>query len=74
MGCEMLAHTFTGTSVRSMLGLEDERAVFERYRDQRRRVRESLMPDPCAEPNGSSSGVRPDDPPGGVARPRATAS
>ena len=45
-GLEMLAHTFTGTTVRSVLGLEDERTVFERYRDQRRRVRESLMPDP----------------------------
>ena len=45
-GLEMLAHTFTGTSVRSALGLEDERTVFERYRDQRRRARENLMPDP----------------------------
>jgi radical SAM superfamily enzyme YgiQ (UPF0313 family) len=46
-GLKMLAHTFTGTTVRSMLGLEDDRAVFERYREQRRRVRESLMPDPA---------------------------
>src|SRR4029077_20920861 len=36
-GLEMLAHTFTGTTLRSLLGLEDERAVFERYRDRRRR-------------------------------------
>ncbi len=72
-GLEMLAHTFTGTSVRSALGLEDERTVFERYRHQRRRVRENLMPDPLLA-NGSSPGVRPDDLPGGVARPRATAS
>jgi anaerobic magnesium-protoporphyrin IX monomethyl ester cyclase len=38
-GVEMLAHTFTGTSVRSILGLESERAVFERYRQERRRAR-----------------------------------
>jgi hypothetical protein len=43
-GVEMLAHTFTGTSVRSILGLEDERAVFERYRVERRRAREYV---PC---------------------------
>jgi anaerobic magnesium-protoporphyrin IX monomethyl ester cyclase len=44
-GLQMLAHTFTGTTVRSILGLEDERTVFARYRDQRRRVRDSLLPD-----------------------------
>ena len=63
----MLAHTFTGTSLRSVLGLEDERTVFERYRDQRRRVRESLMPDPSPA-TGSSSGGRPTDLPGDMAR------
>ena len=35
----MTAHTFAGTSVRSMLGLEGPRAVFERYREIRRRER-----------------------------------
>jgi len=35
----MLTHTFAGTSVRSLLGLEDERAVFERFRQHRRRQR-----------------------------------
>ena len=35
-GLDMLAHTFTGTTLRSVLGLESERAVFERYRQQRR--------------------------------------
>ena len=44
-GLEMLQHTFTGTTVRSLVGLEDERAVFERFRDDRRRRRESLLPD-----------------------------
>jgi radical SAM superfamily enzyme YgiQ (UPF0313 family) len=38
-GLKMLAHTFTGTSVKSILGLEDERAVFERYRASRRHHR-----------------------------------
>jgi hypothetical protein len=35
-GGEMLAHTFRGSSWRSMLGLESERAVFARYRELRR--------------------------------------
>ena len=41
-GLAMLAHTFAGTSMRSLFGLESERAVFERYRQQRRREREYL--------------------------------
>jgi hypothetical protein len=32
----MLSHTFAGSTLRSALGLEDERAVFARYRDRRR--------------------------------------
>ena len=39
-GLKMLAHTFTGTTLKSMLGLEDDRAVFERYRASRRQFRE----------------------------------
>jgi anaerobic magnesium-protoporphyrin IX monomethyl ester cyclase len=35
----MTAHTFAGTSVRSMLGLEGPQMVFERYRKIRRRER-----------------------------------
>ena len=35
----MLVHTFAGTSFRSLLGLETERRVFERYRHARRRAR-----------------------------------
>jgi radical SAM superfamily enzyme YgiQ (UPF0313 family) len=35
----MMAHTFAGTSVRSILGLEDDRAVFARYRAIRQRQR-----------------------------------
>jgi len=37
----MLAHTFAGTTLRSLVGLDDERAVFERYRAQRRRERDA---------------------------------
>ena len=32
----MLSHTFAGSTLRSALGLEDERTVFARYRDRRR--------------------------------------
>jgi len=35
----MLTHTFAGTSVRSILGLESDRAVFSRYRSIRRKQR-----------------------------------
>jgi radical SAM superfamily enzyme YgiQ (UPF0313 family) len=41
-GLEMLAHTFTGSTLRSLLGLESARAVFERYRDRRRRDRDAM--------------------------------
>jgi anaerobic magnesium-protoporphyrin IX monomethyl ester cyclase len=36
---QMLAHTFAGTTFKSMLGLEGARAVFARYRELRRRQR-----------------------------------
>jgi radical SAM superfamily enzyme YgiQ (UPF0313 family) len=38
-GLSMLTHTFTGSTLRSALGLESQRAVFERFRQQRRRER-----------------------------------
>jgi radical SAM superfamily enzyme YgiQ (UPF0313 family) len=41
-GAAMIAHTFRGSSIRSMLGLETEQAVFERYRSIRRRERDYL--------------------------------
>jgi radical SAM superfamily enzyme YgiQ (UPF0313 family) len=45
----MMIHTFAGTSLRSMLGLEGDRAVFARYRERRRQERKSYtIPD--AEP------------------------
>jgi radical SAM superfamily enzyme YgiQ (UPF0313 family) len=37
---KMLAHTFRGSSIWSMLGLEDERKTFERYKAIRRAERE----------------------------------
>jgi anaerobic magnesium-protoporphyrin IX monomethyl ester cyclase len=46
-GARMLAHTFRGTSWRSLLGLETSRAVFRRYRALRSRERQYLdWPDP----------------------------
>jgi hypothetical protein len=49
-GLQMLAHTFTGTTLRSILGLESARRVFERYRRSRLKERESMRLDaPIAE-------------------------
>lgn len=46
-GPRMLAHTFRGTTWRSILGLEDARTVFRRYRRIRSREREYVdWPDP----------------------------
>ena len=46
-GRRMLAHTFRGTTWRSMVGLESARTVFRRYRAIRGREREHLdWPDP----------------------------
>src|SRR5579862_7405775 len=39
-GWKMLLHTFRGSSLRSLLGLENDRKVFERYREIRRAERE----------------------------------
>lgn len=39
-GWKMLAHTFRGSSIRSALGLESEKKVFERYRAIRQAERE----------------------------------
>src|SRR5262245_35794849 len=40
-GLDMLTHTFTGSTLRSALGLESQRAVFDRFRAARRRAREA---------------------------------
>jgi hypothetical protein len=39
-GWKMLAHTFRGSSIRSVLGLENDKKVFARYRAIRRMERE----------------------------------
>jgi hypothetical protein len=39
----MLAHTFAGSTLRSMLGFESDRAVFERFRQRRQHERLSLL-------------------------------
>jgi radical SAM superfamily enzyme YgiQ (UPF0313 family) len=39
---EMLAHTFTGSTIKSALGLERQEQVFERFRAERRRERHRL--------------------------------
>ena len=41
-GLAMLAHTFTGTTVRSLLGLESQQRVFERFRQRRRQERNDM--------------------------------
>jgi radical SAM superfamily enzyme YgiQ (UPF0313 family) len=48
----MLAHTFTGTTIRSVLGMEDASAVFARFRAARRAARDyvRLRPDEAAAP------------------------
>jgi anaerobic magnesium-protoporphyrin IX monomethyl ester cyclase len=53
-GLKMLAHTFAGSSLRSALGLEDEKAVFARYRRQRR-VERAVYRWNAAEPEASNS-------------------
>jgi radical SAM superfamily enzyme YgiQ (UPF0313 family) len=62
-GREMLAHTFAGTTMASMLGLEPERAVFERYRRLRQQEREAAAirfdDDPGVAAPGEPAGLRP---------------
>jgi anaerobic magnesium-protoporphyrin IX monomethyl ester cyclase len=41
-GAAMLMHTFRGSTLRSLIGLESDRAVFARYREMRRVEREYL--------------------------------
>jgi anaerobic magnesium-protoporphyrin IX monomethyl ester cyclase len=40
---QMLAHTFTGTTMRSALGLEPQQAAFERFRIARRKERDGMI-------------------------------
>jgi radical SAM superfamily enzyme YgiQ (UPF0313 family) len=55
-GAAMVAHTFRGSSWRSMLGLEDARAVFARYKAIRRAERDYLPS--VTSPGTPAPGVR----------------
>jgi len=57
-GLRMLAHTFAGTSWRSMLGLENDHVVFERFRHRRRDERRRLVNLGDAAAVSSSDDVR----------------
>jgi radical SAM superfamily enzyme YgiQ (UPF0313 family) len=58
-GWRMLAHTFAGTTIRSMLGLESERAVFERFRAARRSERDYVRVEaPVFPPASSADGLQ----------------
>src|SRR5262249_4339633 len=52
-GRKMLAHTFAGSTLRSMVGLESERKVFERYRAARRRERDYFRSEQAPRPDHS---------------------
>jgi hypothetical protein len=55
-GRRMLAHTFRGTSWRSVLGLEGSRDVFRRYKQIRAKEREYLdTPDPLPPGTGTDT-------------------
>ena len=58
-GPAMLRHTFRGSSLRSILGLESAREVFERYRAIRRAERNYLpsVPDPSTRSGGTTSAM-----------------
>jgi hypothetical protein len=66
-GHEMIRHTFRGTTLRSLLGLESSRDVFQRFRALRRAEREYLPDDRClttevplhqTEATGAIGGIR----------------
>jgi len=55
---EMLAHTFRGSTWRSLVGLENARTVFGRYRVLRAREREYVdWPDPLGDTAGNGPGA-----------------
>jgi anaerobic magnesium-protoporphyrin IX monomethyl ester cyclase len=51
---QMLAHTFRGSSWRSVLGLESARDVFRRYREIRKRERQYMPDDLVVPPEGGN--------------------
>ncbi len=54
---QMLAHTFRGSTVRSVMGLEDSRSVFRRYREKRKKEREYLEPAAGSAKRGEARGA-----------------
>jgi hypothetical protein len=59
-GRKMLAHTFRGTTWRSLVGLETTREVFRRYRGIRERERRYLdWPDPLTGSPAASHAAMP---------------
>ena len=57
-GRQMVGHTFRGTTWRSVLGLEDARAVFRRYKKIRERERTYLdWPDPLDADGMAGAGI-----------------
>jgi radical SAM superfamily enzyme YgiQ (UPF0313 family) len=57
-GRQMVAHTFRGSTWRSLVGLESARAVFERYRALRAREREYVdWPDPLGDHGADGPGL-----------------
>ena len=54
-GRRMLAHTFAGSTWRSMIGLEDDAAVFARFRARRRAERDYVRLDPGDIQTGTAS-------------------
>jgi len=57
-GASMLAHTFTGSTVGSALGLVGARTVFERYRRARRRAAARLAADAACTPRTTPAATR----------------
>src|SRR2546425_1742533 len=55
----MMSHTYRGRTLRTMLGLEDERAAFERYRAIRRAERDYLDEGELANARSVSAGPLP---------------
>jgi radical SAM superfamily enzyme YgiQ (UPF0313 family) len=52
---QMLAHTFRGSTLRSIFGLESERSVFARYKAIRRKEREYLPDEPTPSFDGTEA-------------------
>jgi anaerobic magnesium-protoporphyrin IX monomethyl ester cyclase len=60
----MLAHTFRGSTFRSVLGLESQRRVFDRYRAIRRAER-NYLPDEKLQGRGGETAAMPSGPASG---------